>query len=277
MNYIKADIKQIQKLYVLMFKKVDSFLKKKNIHYFAVGGTLLGAYRHGGFIPWDNDMDIGMTRDEYNIFLKVARELESDGDLTIIGHPFTNYCEHGLVRIAINGTYQDDLNYKKKIDRRLAIDVFPFDNLSNDEKRNNRVWKKILRIKRIMTIKARKKSSNFFKNIALKIFQFFLLPIPFSFLHKKMDDLATSFKNESGDEMVNFYGSYSIKRERTKKAFFSKLKQMAFENITIDGPQFSAQYLENVYGKNFMTPNDIRHDVSTYYCYVDEKTFKKIY
>lgn len=275
MAYRKANLQQVQKLYLSMFKKLDLFLEKKNIDYFAVGGTLLGTYRHQGFIPWDNDMDLGMTRDNYNRFIKVARELEKEGDFTLIGNPFTHYCEHGLIRVAFNGTEQANLNYKKKIDRRLAIDIFPFDMISNDKKKNSKIWKKIKRIKWMLDIKAREKSLKVIKNIGLKVFQFALSPITFKHLQLKMDRLATSSNKQPNlTRITNYYGAYSIERETTLFEIINKTSRLQFADTTIKCPIRAKEYLENVYGKNFMQPADIRFDVNSYYCYVEENTFE---
>lgn len=72
MQYLSLDeIKQIE-LDILI--KFDEFCKKENLYYTLAGGTLLGAIRHKGFIPWDDDIDVIMSRDDYNRFLKVFTE-----------------------------------------------------------------------------------------------------------------------------------------------------------------------------------------------------------
>src|ERR687885_2300401 len=65
-------IRQCQLVMLRMLKVVDYLCTKYNIQYFLTGGTMIGAVRHQGFIPWDDDLDIGMTRPEYEKFVRLA-------------------------------------------------------------------------------------------------------------------------------------------------------------------------------------------------------------
>lgn len=79
-KYDDMTLDKLKKELIDIFEVFDSLCKKYDIKYFATGGTLLGVVRHGGFIPWDDDLDIGMLRTEYDKFLKIPHsEFEGYG------------------------------------------------------------------------------------------------------------------------------------------------------------------------------------------------------
>ena len=76
---MEASLKEAQELMTTILKDIDSICRKNNINYWIESGTLLGAVRHKGFIPWDDDIDIGMLREDYNKFLEIAnKDLKDD-------------------------------------------------------------------------------------------------------------------------------------------------------------------------------------------------------
>ncbi|MEG1049926.1 MAG: LicD family protein [Oscillospiraceae bacterium] len=68
---MQLQLKEIQRIELDILKKVHTIAVNNGLTYYAMGGTLLGAVRHGGFIPWDDDVDIMVPRPEYDRFLEV--------------------------------------------------------------------------------------------------------------------------------------------------------------------------------------------------------------
>ena len=107
---------------------LDGICRKENISYSLHGGTLLGAVRENGFIPWDDDMDIGMLRADYEKFLNVAKEklnkkyfLQTWDTDEKFALPFA--------KIRLNGTKYIEHNSKNvDIHNGIYIDIFPYDN-----------------------------------------------------------------------------------------------------------------------------------------------------
>ena len=77
--YVTSDMKHAWAAQLEVLKDVDELCRRYNIQYFAEWGTMLGAVRHHGFIPWDDDMDICMKRQDYNRFLRIAEKEMPDG------------------------------------------------------------------------------------------------------------------------------------------------------------------------------------------------------
>lgn len=71
---IKGNLRNVQLLYIELLRFVDNVCKKHNIDYWLEGGTLIGAVRHGGFIPWDDDIDLSIMRKDYEKLIKILPE-----------------------------------------------------------------------------------------------------------------------------------------------------------------------------------------------------------
>lgn len=119
-----------------ILKDVAQYCKRNNLRYFLSVGTLLGAIRHQGFIPWDDDIDIMMPRKDYTRFIK-----EYQGKYQVLD-PHSGYLYYSKVYDSHTVKYEADVDYKKYQPLGIDIDVFPLDGIVNDEKIINKLYKR---------------------------------------------------------------------------------------------------------------------------------------
>lgn len=117
----KQTVKDIQKKILEIIKYIDKICRKNNIVYYIMGGTALGAVRHGGFIPWDDDLDIFMTSDQYEKFKKIFEEMNSKQYVLQEWKTTDKYLEYAKIRM--NNTTFIEKNFKDRKDMHHGIFV----------------------------------------------------------------------------------------------------------------------------------------------------------
>ena len=130
--YEITDVKEKQKILLFLFKSLHEICEENAIVYNAFGGTMLGAVRHKGFIPWDDDIDITMPRKDYCKFIDIVKEYYND--LFIIHcYPDENYI-YPYAKFGLAGSIQCENAVKIPYNRlTISIDVFPVDGYPPDE------------------------------------------------------------------------------------------------------------------------------------------------
>lgn len=146
-------ISRLHEALIFLLDEVDRLCRANNIRYFLDSGTALGAIRHGGFIPWDDDADVGMLRDDYDRFIRVAKEQ--------LGSQFflqTYETDEGYLKfnakIRLNGTFfPERLNTGKNLHQGIFIDIFPFDFTSDKQDVAVKETKSIRRIYKLWMLR----------------------------------------------------------------------------------------------------------------------------
>ncbi len=243
-------IKDLQKLGLDLFKAVIEVCEKLQLKYYLLGGTLLGAVRHKGFIPWDDDIDVGMPRKDYEIFIQKAQGLLPE-------HYFVQNCyTEGKFSMAFckirnsNTTFIETSVKDFKINHGIFIDIFPLDYYPQDRKKKKQFYKKKLWWDRIIrkkftwkyTIKAK------IKNMLLRLLTF---PIAPNKAAKKLDKL---FKEVSSSDMIaNYCGAWGEK-EIVPKDWYGEGVQLEFEGLKVNAPAQYDKWLTQVYGDYMQLP-----------------------
>lgn len=115
-----------QKLYALLYA-FDDYCQEHSLTYFLSGGTLLGAIRHQGIIPWDDDIDVGMPREEYDRFIVLQREDPMTG-VVVHCHELEEEYYYPQIKLALKNTLLDHHYFLIKGNTiGIHLDVFPYD------------------------------------------------------------------------------------------------------------------------------------------------------
>lgn len=134
-QYNDKDLRKLQLLELRILKDIDRVCRELGVTYFLDSGSVLGAFRHGGFIPWDDDVDLGMPRADYDRFVAEAPKLL--GDDYVVSTPETNQSQAALFcKIWLRGTrFVTEETIEASFDQGIFIDITPYDLLSSDESR----------------------------------------------------------------------------------------------------------------------------------------------
>ncbi len=254
-------LNETQQYILQVLREVIHVLDELEIPYYMQGGTMLGAIRHGGFIPWDDDVDLGIPRADYERLLTmVAERLPENLEL----HTYDDTTDHHyyFARI-VDKRYQ--IRRMGSLEERLEnvwVDLFPLDGMPNGGAA--RLWHKL----RLLIVRL-KYHLSCFEKVNIKrpgrppVERFIIKIATWTRVGKwfntrkqldKMDALLKKYPPESSDWLINFMGQTSYKfNEMFKKEVYGKKTTYKFEDFSLIGPEQYDAYLTSLYG-DYMTP-----------------------
>ena len=259
-------LEELKKIQIDILNDIDSFCKKNNIKYWLDYGTLLGAIRHSGYIPWDDDIDIGMMREDYNKFLKEYNKHTNKYQILACENakdylfPFAKVIDTNTI------LYEPD---EDGIKIGVYVDIFVHDNASDNDQDNINNYKKRdfynkLRIAQIFPnmydkTSTKKKILRFFINTYLKFF-------PKNYYTKKIINNSQRFNKEKTKKIADFIAPYEAVVD---KKLFKDFINVSFEKKKYPVPVGYDEYLKAIYN-DYMTlpPKEKRvsnHQYTAYY------------
>lgn len=254
-------LRKVQLVQLEIAKEVKRICEKNDISYFMDGGTLLGAIRHKGFIPWDDDMDFGFTRDNYERFIDVAgKELSPEFFL----QTWDSDKEYGyaFAKIRKKGTiYQERIAQDSSANCGIFIDLFPYDNLPDGQYEKIILLTKLTFLKMLLKTKANYKPWMEDENINYKRWLVYLPIRVFShFLCKeKIQNLyikTVKKANEKESKMIYPQVAEKLGVWAMRIDYFSEYIPLKFENTDFLAPIHYREFLTTGYG-DYMTPPPI--------------------
>lgn len=255
-----TNIDKLHEVDLEIVKEVVRICNENGLIYYMSGGTLLGAVRHKGFIPWDDDIDLAMPRDDYEVFLKIAPKL-LPANLQIVNYRTDVEYHYYITRVRDVETKVEEVrigNDSKYTN--ASIDIFPLDGTPNNLLIRKLYFFRVMYHRALMSLcykdsidKSRKRS---------KVEQLFLdimmiLPIEKFFNPYKekckIDKLMRRYKVEDSNYIGCLMGAYRTNQIVPKK-YFGNGHIYKFENITLNGPEMYDAYLKQMYGDYMKIP-----------------------
>lgn len=259
-------IDEIHDELLLMMKSFHCFCEKNNLKYFLAGGTLLGAIRHNGFIPWDDDVDIYMLRDDYEKLVSFSH-IDDDLEIVTFKRSHSYYHPYPYCNITSRKTIQIEYNSRYMSGKGIFLDIFPVDGLPNDYKRRYVFYRKINRLRYIKGLPLNNyKKVKSFKDIIFNLCVFFLRPLDEIKTVKKIDLLAKSNILLECDDCEQVVIPSKL---HCPKAYYSSPVLHKFEDTEFYIPRDFDDILRRQYGDYMVLPPESQrkgqHGVEVFY------------
>lgn len=259
-----TQLEHLQKVILSIAKDVDELCKKNNIEYYLLGGSAIGAIRHKGFIPWDDDFDIIMDNANYEKFIHVCREqLDTE----------KYYFQEGLKdwplyfsKVKLKGTkLEEPEGYAENDDMKgIYIDIFKMDNVSSNPLIAR--WQYFCGKYYLCYHLSQRtyKSASFKKRLMITL----SLPCKMPFVRKFIKKQVEQFNYKETDYYGFFYGRTKYKSSVIKKSLFGKAVKVPFEDTEFPIAQNYHEYLTQVFG-NYMQMPPVEQRVGLHLLSVD--------
>lgn len=274
-KYGEIKMNQMQERLLDILKWYHQYCIEHELKYYILGGSLIGAVRHKGFIPWDDDIDVGMPRKDYEKFLQLTSEkiinhykVEKNG-----GSSKAYYYLFAKV-YDTNTTLVE--RKQKTLKRGIYIDVFPLDGIGNSRDEAKRNFKKVVRLEKILYTRqcVFRRGRKWYKNIAILASQL----IPCCFIDEMKLYRLIERRNRQNDfyhskYVGNLVGSY-YEKEIVPNKVFGEPKLYTFEDTVVYGVADYDTYLSQIYGDYMkLPPEGKRCTTHSYYKLDLEKSY----
>ena len=258
----KLTCEEIKKTEFDILLEFDRICKENNITYYLCGGTLLGAIRHKGFIPWDDDIDVMLSRNEYNKLIGILKKKINERKYRSIhlGNSDFPFLKVFDLNTKIESVFPDgsDMNH-------VWIDVFPIDGLPANENKVKRLYKNVKKLRLALSTSSYKfeRTESFFRTFAKLLMYPFLKLIGPKRWGRWLDRAAQSYKFDDCEYIGGTVWGYGPQERLEKEAWLESI-DVEFEGKIFKAPGNWKDYLRNLYGNYMELPPEkdrINHSI----------------
>lgn len=227
----------------------DEYCKKNNLRYYLVAGSLLGAVRHGGFIPWDDDIDVAMPREDYERFFS--------GDGSIMGEKYfvqsylsDDYYGSIFGKVRLNNTvFMEESWQKSKMHTGIYLDVFPLDFAPLKDYPWTEITRKVaVKLHHYIQKQMYDLPLHGVKKVVYNI----LSILPMKKWCKIRDGLLKSIGSKKSGCYTNYGSKYGYDKQKMSCDIYNPATEVVFNGKAFSAPNNIKFFLKRLYGENYM-------------------------
>ena len=250
-----TELRKLQLIETSIVADIDAICEKYKLRYYIIGGTLLGAVRHKGFIPWDDDIDLVMYREDYNRLIEIVQAEYSEKYFVQTFETDPYYTRY-IAKIRLKGTTMlEECQQKSKAHAEIYIDIFPLDHVKKSDGLELKLRGVLLRwLFAYKTVRNHAQSSKSgFKLAVGKIFRWCTFIIPNSFVNRLFNFVC---EKDNGYRdcpyTTNFASHFKWKTQMFPNEVYGEGVRLEFEGHMFAAPKEYELIFERLYGKNYM-------------------------
>ncbi len=246
---------KIHEIQTEMLAKIHEVCKENNIRYIVICGSLLGAIRHKGFIPWDDDVDIGLMREDYDKLMKILKEKPIKGCFLQNYETDEHYNQPYAKLLREDSAYLEEYRKNCKARHGVFVDIFPLDHIKRPGQKSAQIRRAMAKL--VMFAIWRKEDCQIKRKGAKKLYNVFAAML--SILPKKtlvcmQRRLVVRNKPKWGYYASMFSSNYETDRLYFEAKDFDEIIELPFETIMVNAPKNWQEQLTRLYRDYMQLP-----------------------
>lgn len=252
-----GNLKKLKQCELYIAKEIKRICSENDIHYSMMGGTLIGAIRHKGFIPWDDDIDFAMSREDYDRFI-LACSTSLSLEFELQNWETDDFFSYSYSKVLLKGTVAVEHGKEMaKCKREIFVDIFPFDRIPDSKIKRYIHSIPCYYYKKLAWLKDNYDELKLFTGIKY-IFFFMLYKRAQNFEKKeivqKFEKATKKYNHTSTKSYSSICGAYGYFKEIVPNSFFETFIEVPFEDTTFMAVASYDFYLRQVFGDYMQLP-----------------------